>query len=189
ASGAGIYGLGPDGRVTFISPAPGRMLGLDPAHVVGEPMHQIVRHTSSPILAPLKDGTVHRSTGEVFTRKDGTGFPADYTSTSIIERGQVIGVVVNFNDVTERTRADQELRRLNEELEQRVRRRTAQLEAANKDLEAFSYSVSHDLRAPLRAIDGFSQVLLEEYADKLPGVGADYLQRVRAASRQMAQLI
>ena len=199
SSGEGIYGLDPDGRVTFMNPAAVRMLGLDPAHVVGEPMRQLVRHTSadgrvfpaetSPILAPLRDGTVQRSTGEVFSRQDGTSFPVDYTSTSIIERGRVIGVVVNFNDVTERTRADQELRRLNEELEQRVRRRTAQLEAANKDLEAFSYSVSHDLRAPLRAIDGFSQVLLEEYADKLAGVGADYLQRVRAASRQMAQLI
>lgn len=199
SSGEGIYGLDPDGKVTFMNPSAVRMLGLDPAHVVGESVRQIVRHTSadgrvfpaetSPILAPLRDGTVQRSMGEVFWRQDGTSFPVDYTSTSIIERGRVIGVVVNFNDVTERTSADLELRRLNEELEQRVRRRTAQLEAANKDLESFSYSVSHDLRAPLRAIDGFSQVLLEEYADKLGGLGTDYLQRVRAASRQMAQLI
>jgi PAS domain S-box-containing protein len=199
SSGEGIYGLDLDGRVTFMNPAAATMLGLDEARVIGEPGHDIVRHTSadgrviraeaSPILAPLANGTVHRATGELFWRRDGTSFPVDYTSTSIVERGRVIGVVVNFNDVTERTRTEPELRRLNEELEQRVRRRTAQLEAANKDLESFSYSVSHDLRAPLRAIDGFSQVLLEEYADKLAGLGTEYLQRVWAASRQMAELI
>ncbi len=186
SSGEGIYGLDLDGRVMFMNPAAATMLGLDESRVVGERMREV---ETSAILAPLGDGTMHRSTGAKFRRSDGSGFPVDYTSTAIVERGQVIGVVVNFTDVTERDRTEQELRRLNEELEQRVRRRTAQLEAANKDLESFSYSVSHDLRAPLRAIDGFSQVLLEEYADKLVGPGTDYLQRVRGASRQMAQLI
>lgn len=72
---------------------------------------------------------------------------------------------------------------------QELRAKQAQLEAANKELEAFAYSVSHDLRAPLRAIDGFSQVLLEDYADRLDLQGADYLRRVRAASQLMGQLI
>ncbi len=67
--------------------------------------------------------------------------------------------------------------------------RTAQLEAANKELESFSYSVSHDLRAPLRGIDGFSQALLEDYGDRLDAQGKSYLQRVRAASQRMAELI
>jgi light-regulated signal transduction histidine kinase (bacteriophytochrome) len=67
--------------------------------------------------------------------------------------------------------------------------RTKQLQAANKELEAFSYSVSHDLRAPLRSIDGFSQVLLEEYQEKIDDQGRDYLNRVRLASQRMAQLI
>jgi signal transduction histidine kinase/ligand-binding sensor domain-containing protein len=81
------------------------------------------------------------------------------------------------------------LRKARSELEDRVCQRTAQLEAANRELEAFSYSVSHDLRAPLRSIDGFSRALLEDYEDKLEGEGKDYLQLVRAASQRMGQLI
>jgi len=84
---------------------------------------------------------------------------------------------------------EEELQNLNRELEQRVIERTVQLETSNKELEAFSYSVSHDLRAPLRSIDGFSLALLEDYADKLGDAGKEYLQRVRAAAIKMGQLI
>jgi light-regulated signal transduction histidine kinase (bacteriophytochrome) len=79
--------------------------------------------------------------------------------------------------------------RLYEELERRVAERTQSLQATNSELEAFSYSVSHDLRAPLRALDGFSLVLLEDYSDKIDEQGRNYLNRVRAASNKMAELI
>jgi signal transduction histidine kinase len=86
-------------------------------------------------------------------------------------------------------RAQGELSDLNAELETRVRRRTAELEASNKELEAFNYSVSHDLRAPLRAIDGFSQALLEDYGDRFDEEGRDHLGRVKAAANRMGELI
>jgi signal transduction histidine kinase len=95
----------------------------------------------------------------------------------------------NFRDVTKRKKAEDEIRRLNAELEQRVIDRTAQLDASNRELEAFAYSISHDLKAPLRAISGFASILLEEYADKLDEEGNRLLGVVRGNAEKMASLI
>jgi PAS domain S-box-containing protein len=94
------------------------------------------------------------------------------------ERGNVLGVVAAARDVTAQKQAERE-----------IRRAAAELQAANKELEAFSYSVSHDLRAPLRAIDGFSLALMEDYADRLDDTARNYLDRVRAATQRMGVLI
>ena len=91
--------------------------------------------------------------------------------------------------VLQREQAEIQVRKLNDELEMRVRQRTAELSAANRELEAFAYSVSHDLRAPLRGIDGWSMALLEDFHDKLNDEGREYLTQVRKETQRMSELI
>jgi len=120
-------------------------------------------------------------------RKGGEPMDIDAVGHLVMWRGRAARLVV-LNDITERKRTQQELERLNRELEDRVRSRTAQLEAANKELEAFSYSVSHDLRAPVRHIDGFVK-LLEREQPPATDKAAHYLSTIASSSHRMASLI
>jgi light-regulated signal transduction histidine kinase (bacteriophytochrome) len=121
-------------------------------------------------------------------RADGEIFPAEVLLTRILLQGKPLLYVV-WRDITDRKLAEAEVRKLNEELEQRVRERTAELTAANKELEAFSYSVSHDLVAPLRAIDGFSRMIEEDYGPLVDARGKGYIERIRSGTQRMQQLI
>ena len=123
-----------------------------------------------------------------FVTKSGARIPYYFTGLRMAQedRPTLIGIGI---DISEEKKAQQMMRDINETLEQRVRERTAELEASNQELEAFSYSVSHDLRAPLRALDGFSHLLVEDYAEQLGAEGRSHIKRIRSASQRMGKLI
>ena len=121
-------------------------------------------------------------------RKDGSEIIIESRSHDIDFQGHASRVAV-INDITERKRLEEQIRALNADLESRVLARTEELAAANKELETFTYSVSHDLKAPLRGIDGYSRLLLEDYRDRLDEEGRQFLDNVHRGVTQMNQLI
>ncbi len=121
-------------------------------------------------------------------RDDGSEVDVEVASAPFEDHGSV-SIHFILRDITKRKQAEAALHRLTEELEERVRDRTAKLEVANGELEAYTRSVSHDLRAPLRAISGFSQILVSRHADVLDDEGRHFLDNIVVASGQMEQLI
>jgi len=123
-------------------------------------------------------------------RKDGSRFRSQGAITALRdEAGKLRGFSKIAHDVTRQKEADDKIHQLNEELEYRVRERTAQLEAANQELEAFSYSISHDLRAPLRHISGYIEICQNEAADKLDSRAREHLQTIASSAKNLGELI
>ncbi len=142
------------------------------------------------ILAQIARGKSVRHFETMRLRKDGSTFHVSVTVSAIKDSaGKIVGASKVVRDITVRKQAEETIHRLNAELEQRVIERTVELEAANKELEAFSYSVSHDLRAPLRTVDGFSQAVLEDYGPQLPEEGRRQLETIREGAQKMGMLI
>ena len=142
------------------------------------------------ILKRIKIGERIEQFETVRRRKDGQTVDVSITVSPIYDsKGAIVGASAIARDISERHKIEAEIRRLNTDLERRVAERTADLEAANTELEAFTYSVSHDLRAPLRAIHGFVQLLMQHHATQLDAEAGRYLERVSAGSMRMSQLI
>jgi len=186
--------LNSDGTIRYESPSMERMTGRKAKGRIGRDPLEFSHRDDIPNVIEAFSQLLENQATNVHTElrlrhEDGSWRTFEVAANNLLDNPAVAGIVLNLRDITERKQAEEEIRSLNEELEQRVIERTTQLQAVNKELEAFAYSVSHDLRAPLRSIDGFSQVLLEDYASKLDEEGKDYLQRVRSASQRMAELI
>lgn len=180
------------GLIQLVNTQTEKLFGFDRVELMGQPIEVLVPKRFRKKHSKHREGysgehpTRPMGIGlDLFgLRKNGTEFPVEI-SLSPLETDEGLLVSAAIRDVTQRKRMEEDVQKLNEDLKQRA----AQLEAANRELEAFSYSVSHDLRAPLRSIDGFSHVVLEDYGEQLPADARGYLERVRAAAQRMAVLI
>ncbi len=175
-----------DFRYLSVNPACGRLMGLPPETVVGRRVREVIPGIEPSWIEAyervVKTGVAERIAGF----RAGLGKHIEVSAWRS-GPGRFAAVI---RDVTARQRAEDDIRTWNATLERRVEERTAQLLDANRELEAFSYSVSHDLRAPLRSVEGFARILLRDYRGKpLDEIGADYLNRMCAASQRMGQLI
>jgi PAS domain S-box-containing protein len=190
-----IYMLDPEGLVTTWNTGAERIKGYTAAEVLGQPFsifftyEDIVRGLPGQLLqAAERDGqSVHNG---LRVRKDGSRFWTQDIITALRDaEGKLRGFSKVAHDVTRQKELDEKILQLNEELERRVAERTAQLEVTNQELEAFSYSISHDLRAPLLRISGFADILRSEAAANLDEKHLKYLQTIVAGAQQMSQLI
>jgi PAS domain S-box-containing protein len=184
--------IAPDGKITDVNTATENVTGRNREELIGT---DFADYFTDPDKARagyervFREGSVMDYALEI-RHGDGHLTPVLYNAAVYRDdSGTVIGVFAAARDVTERKKAEEEIIKLNRGLEARVVERTAELENSNKELEAFAYSVSHDLRTPLRSIEGFSLALLEDYADRLDDTGKGYLDRVRNATVRMGQLI
>lgn len=183
-----------EGVITTWNSAAEKMFGYAPADILGKQLSLLIPADRDGEERKILDMIMQGKTLKHFeTQRIGKHariIDVTLTISPILnDDGDIVGASKIARDISELKRAINEIRQLNANLEQRVTDRTSQLEAANKELESFSYSVSHDLRAPLRHINGFSGALLEDYADKLDETGKGYLRQVCEASQEMAELI
>ncbi len=197
----GVWIIDPDGRIAFANPRIAEILEWPREALVGRSLEDFVFDAlrAEALLAQARRMT--EATHEVHSlelrTQTGERRVALLSSSPFLDStGRLRGTLAMITDVTDRVEAEERLRELKKELEEKVRERTAELADTNRSLsaavaemEAFTYSVSHDLRGPLRALDGFSQAVLEDYGERLDETGRDYLERIRTASQRLGSLM
>ena len=189
-----IYSRTLDGTITTWNEGAERLYGYAAEEIVGRSVDMLLlpdhKNELAEQLEHVRQGTTVRHYEAVRVRRDGSRIDVSLSMSPIKdEAGGVIGASMIVRDVSEQHRAEAEVRRLNNELEQRVFDRTAELDAANKELEAFAYSVSHDLRAPLRHVSGFAGLLAERTGKGLDDKSRHYVARISASVHEMGVLI
>jgi PAS domain S-box-containing protein len=186
-----ILAWGWGGPITFWNRGAEHLYGFLRHAAIGRRPQELLRSTTpggwAALLAALEgagfwEGELEHST------HDGARITVE-SRMVLVREGERAYVLETNRDITERRRVEDAVRELNADLERRVAERTAELESANKELEAFSYSVSHDLRSPLRTVDGFSQALLEDFGPTLPEEGRRQVRTIREGAQRMGALI
>ena len=190
-SAIAIFSVAEDGRITSANRHACRSLGYSREELCNLRVFDIDPTFNQEKWLRHRRAVRRRGSGTIESlhkRKDGSVFPVEISISYLDFEGEQYSFSF-AKDISERRLAEDKIRNLNSELEKRVAMRTAQLAAANKELETFSYSVSHDLKAPLRGIDGYSKLLEEEYRDRLDGEGQQFIARIRQGASQMHELI
>lgn len=197
--GDGVIVTDPEGRVVLMNHEAEWLTGWTLAEALHHPLPEVFRivneETRAPVENPVTKVLVEKKTiglanHTVLISRKADEWPIEDSAAPILSAsGETLGVVLVFHDATGSRLAQKSLKASNEELEKTVAERTLTLQQAVSDLQAFSYSVSHDLRSPLRAMQGFSEAVIEDYADKLDDKGRDYLDRIKNASARLDRLI
>ncbi|WNG34109.1 PAS domain S-box protein [Archangium violaceum] len=190
----GIWTVDTENRTVYVNRYFAQMLGYSVEEMMQKTLFDVIRKEDIALMERyVEDRRQGRSAlldDFQLVRKDGTRIWTMVSTGPILDdNGTYIGAMAMITDVTQRREAEEQVRRLNADLERRIAERTAQLEFSNRELEAFAYSVAHDLRAPLRSISNFTLALAEDCTDKLDDMGLDYLKRIRASSQRMSELI
>jgi PAS domain S-box-containing protein len=203
AAGEGIFGLDLEGRISFINPAAAMLLGTDARSAVGMPVTNILRHLKAdgtplaeddyPIFAPLRDGRACRATEQIFARMDGGYVPVDYVSTPMIDRGQITGVVVAFQDITERQKSAAALQRSHRQLEEALSElKTTQRQMLQQErlraVGQMASGIAHDFNNSLSPIVGFSELLLR-HGDAPKPEAKTYAKLINTAAKDAAAVV
>src|SRR5580765_344443 len=203
AAGEGIFGVDEEAKITFINPMAATILGMDARAVIGKKLGQVVHHLAtdgtqlpdaeSPILAPLKDAKAHHATDQIFGRMDGSYVPVDYVSTPMIDRDQLTGVVVSFNDITARHRSEAALQQSHRMLEETLLElKTTQQQVLQQErlraMGQMASGIAHDFNNSLSPIVGFAELLLRQpdlATDKAQG----FVKLINTAARDATAVV
>jgi PAS domain S-box-containing protein len=203
AAGEGIFGVDTEAKITFINPAAASILGMDARAVVGKKLSQVVHHLAtdgtqlpdddSTILAPLKDRKAHQATDQIFGRVDGSYIPVDYVSTPMVEREQLTGVVVSFNDITARHRSEAALQQSHRMLEETLLQlKTTQQQMLQQErlraMGQMASGIAHDFNNSLSPIVGFAELLMKS-PDLPRETTQTYAQLINTAALDAASVI